>query len=115
MLDIIKSSNEISSLFNKGRRLGTPNLTLIVLRNEKLHDLHGRVAFIAGKRLGNAVWRNRAKRRMRGLCKDLGGPFSGYDVLFIARKNTGDVSYSKMLADTKRVLEKYFNENHGEC
>ena len=79
---------------------------VIALRNEKQHDLRGRVAFIAGKKLGNAVWRNRAKRRMRALCKDLNGPFPGYDVLFLARRSISESDYSTMLSNLEKALIK---------
>ena len=79
---------------------------VIALRNEKQHDLRGRVAFIAGKKLGNAVWRNAAKRRMRALCRDLNGPFPGYDVIFLARSTVVDSCYADMLANLGRSLTK---------
>ena len=81
-------------------------MSLIVLKHEDEHDREGRVAFIAGKKLGNAVWRNRAKRRMRSLCRDNGGPFDGYDVVFIARKNVNEASYRKMSNDLGEALKK---------
>ena len=62
-METIKSSADISNLFSAGKRLKTPYLTLIVGsrgRTEnnvgmKQHDREGRVAFIAGKKNGNAV------------------------------------------------------------
>ena len=81
-METIKSSQEISDLFSRGRRLNTPYLTFIGVP-QKQHGLHGRVAFIAGTKLGNAVWRNTAKRRMRALCRELEGPWQSYDVIFI--------------------------------
>ena len=79
---------------------------VIIKRNEKQHDLRGRVAFIAGKKLGNAVWRNRAKRRMRALCRDLNGPFQGYDVIFLARSNVSEADYETMLSNLRKALVK---------
>lgn len=102
-MEIIKSSIEISSLFKDGRRLHTPYLTFIVLK--KQHDHIGRAAFLAGKKLGNAVWRNAAKRRLRSICFELEGPWQNYDVIFLAKSNIVRVSYSKVLdvcSDTLR-------------
>lgn len=101
-MDTIKSSADISHLFSTGRRLKTPYLTLIIGEEGELprasrHDLQGRVAFIAGKKLGNAVWRNSSKRRMREVCRALGGPWPGYDVIFLAKSSLTDASYSKVL------------------
>lgn len=97
MLETIKSSTEVSDLFSQGRRLHTPFLTFIVLNHNEQHGLKGRVAFVAGKKLGNAVWRNRAKRRMRAVCRELGGPWDNTDVIFLAKRQTTQAKYSKVL------------------
>ena len=111
-MDTVKSSSEISNLFTSGRRLKTPYLTLIVGKREnedevgvRQHGHYGRVAFIAGKKLGNAVWRNRAKRRMRAVCHDLGGPWRGYDVIFLAKSSVADAEYSKVLKACARAID----------
>lgn len=70
------------------------------------HDLPGRVAFIAGKKLGNAVWRNSAKRRMRALCRDLGGPWPGFDVVFLAKSSLTSATYSKVLNACDKTLQR---------
>lgn len=110
VLDTIKSSAEISALFQNGSRLHTPYLTLIVgkhseNKNLEQHGHNGRVAFIAGKKLGNAVWRNKAKRRMRALCHDLGGVFPGFDVIFLAKSSLTQVNYSKVLQACEKALD----------
>ena len=93
-------------MFEHGQRIGTHDFSLIVARKREQHDLDGRVAFIAGKKLGNAVWRNRAKRRMRSICFALGGPFPGYDVVFIARRTVNDSEFDSMLDNARRALSK---------
>lgn len=106
MLETIKSSIEISYLFNHGTRLNSSSITLLMSEDTAQHDHPGRVAFVAGKKNGNAVWRNKAKRRMRALCQDLGGPWKGYDVIFIAKKQTTQASYSKVLEACNIVLSR---------
>lgn len=107
MLETIKSSTEVSYLFTHGKRLNTPFVTLIVLPKDQQHGQIGRVAFVAGKKLGNAVWRNKAKRRMRALCRDLGGPWEGFDVIFLARRQTTQVTYSKVLNACEKTLTDF--------
>ena len=77
-----------------------------MLCNKGQHDHYGRVAFIAGKKLGNAVWRNRAKRRMREACRQAGGPFPGYDVAFVARKRIDDADFSEVVDSVNKGLTK---------
>ena len=104
-METIKSKADISDLFSSGKRLRTPYLTLIVLP-AKQHGLHGRVAFIAGKKQGNAVWRNAAKRRMREVCRAAGGPWEGYDVIFLAKSGIMKASYSKVLSACAEAAKK---------
>lgn len=111
-MNTIKSSSEISSLVSSGYRVHTSYLTFILgadqieIEENERHDLRGRAAFIAGKKLGNAVWRNRAKRRMRSLCRDLDGLWGKRDVIFLAKSRLTEVSYSKVLKACQNALKR---------
>lgn len=102
----IKAGTEISSLFAHGKRFSTPFFTIIVLKQQSQHDLDGRVAFIAGKKSGNAVWRNGAKRRMRALVRDFEGPWGGLDVAFVAKSSILNAPYSKVSNACAKALNK---------
>lgn len=104
-METIKSHEDISDLFSSGKRFHTPYLTFIVLP-VKQHDPCGRAAFIAGKKLGNAVWRNSAKRRMRAIRGELDGAWMNYDVIFLAKSSIYKASYSKVLKACDEALMK---------
>lgn len=109
-MDTIKSSAEISEIFSQGKRVNTPYLTIIYRSrncgNHEQHDLEGRVAFIAGKKLGNAVWRASAKRRMREICRACAGPWHNFDVIFLAKSAVTVAPYSKVLNACAKAIER---------
>lgn len=65
-----------------------------------------RVGFTATKKIGNAVARNHAKRRLRAAASQLIGTFgrAGVDYVFIARKDTGDIAWQRLLDDMESAL-----------
>ena len=79
---------------------------MLIVGTHQQHDHSGRVAFIAGKKLGNAVWRNAAKRRMRAVCHELGGPWDGYDVVFVARNAILSQKYSKVARQCDKAIQQ---------
>ena len=67
-----------------------------------------RVGYTASKRVGNAVARNRAKRRLRAAAAAVlatkGKP--GTDYVLIARGDTGARPYAELLADIEGALRQ---------
>lgn len=67
---------------------------------------HVGAGFTATKKIGNAVTRNRAKRRLREAARALlplhGQP--GWDYVFIARMDTADIAWPRLLDDMESAL-----------
>ena len=67
-----------------------------------------RVGYTASRRVGNAVARNRAKRRLRAAAAAVlparGG--AGMDYVLIARAETGARPYAELLADLQGALSQ---------
>ena len=108
-METIRSSTDISHVFAHGKRLSSSCITLLVCERTKEHDPSGRVAFIAGKKNGGAVWRNKAKRRMRAIALEMGAPWADIDVVFIAKPATTAQKYSKVLHQAENLLHTYFD------
>lgn len=102
--NIIKSSQQISDVLSKGKKIQSPLLTLFICKATD-RDPQGRVAFIAGKKLGNAVWRNRAKRVLRAAFREAGVSIAGQDVIFMAKKSTPEAGSTAVSIEIARLLK----------
>jgi ribonuclease P protein component len=102
----IKSSSEIDDIFRTARRLRTERGHLLVRPTEDYSSNRGRIAFVAGRRVGNAVTRNRAKRVLRESSRRLGGPWPGWDVVVVATEMTATSSAQDLDAALGRALVK---------
>jgi ribonuclease P protein component len=87
-LDTIKSSREIDSIFRESTKAAHPLLMVLVTPTPARHGARGRVAVIAGRRLGSAVLRNRCRRVLRESIRRCRGPWPGWDVAVVARAQT---------------------------
>jgi len=75
-------------------------------RDRRDGDPRIRIGFTATKRIGGAVERNRAKRRLREAAR-LIAPIharAGCDYVFIARGGTGSRAWDRLLDDMKSAL-----------
>ena len=105
-MDTIKSSDQISEVFNLGVRFSGGEIRIVVKQTDDQRDPRGRVAFIAGKKLGNAVVRNRSKRVLREAARACGLPAAGYDVLLMATPRTRTASCGELRSSLDRLLKK---------
>lgn len=105
-MSTIRSSREIDHVFGAGHRAAHPLVIALVAPTPPGRDPHGRVAFIAGKKTGNAVTRNRSRRVLRAAAASAAAPWAGYDVLLIARAQTPKASSDEVKKAIEQVLAK---------
>lgn len=86
----ITAHSDIDRLFAGKRRVQSPALLVLAAKTPETRDQRGRVLFVAGKRLGGAVRRNRSKRLLREMVRRAGGPWPGWDVALVARAATAE-------------------------
>ncbi len=97
----IKSKRDFEKVFSGGRRVNHRLVRMTVLDCDEGDP--GRVAFVAAKRLGNAVLRNRCKRVLREAARACGLPARGHDIILFATPATFE-SASQEVADGLRKL-----------
>ena len=88
----LAASARISTVHAQGRSLANDLLVLRVLPNGMAYS---RFCFIAGKRVGNAVVRNRTKRRLRELVRMM-PTAPGWDTILIARRGAGAADFNRL-------------------
>jgi ribonuclease P protein component len=102
----IKSSREIDTIFRTANRVAHPLLIALISQTPEGRGPQGRVAFIAGKKLGNAVMRNRSRRVLREAARRAAAPWAGHDVALIARPGTATSSHAELDRALASVLER---------
>lgn len=106
-MNVIKSSSLISDVFTTGKRFNGKNLSVIIKDYDTAQrDQLGRVAFIAGKKLGNAVLRNRSKRVMREAARQAGLPLNGRDIVIIANRRTATADHDDVVSSLDGLLSR---------
>ncbi len=97
----------------KGRKAGSGTLFLQG-RRRRAHESGSadpssiRVGFTCSKRVGNAVARNRARRRLKAAAAEIAPAFAvtGCDYVLIGRPHTIDCPYDRLQADMRRAFQQ---------
>ena len=101
MLDktVLRKKSDFAGIYSTGKSVGERYVVLFSKSNELPYN---RTAFLASKKVGKSVERNRARRLMkesyRGIKENLA---EGYDIIFVARKTINDLK----CADVKQSVE----------
>ena len=110
MINKIKSRKDFIRIQRNGKKVVSS--CLIVQQLKSINDENPtRFGFTASKKVGGAVQRNKAKRRMRSLVYELKNIFEefGHDYVLIARKETVYKKYSKIKNDLLKAVKKLSN------
>jgi len=95
----LTSAKEFNRLYNSSKRYHTKYFVLFYLKDDQR-----RFSVVASKKIGNAVKRNFAKRRLRALFIKQSDSLDGSYVL-IAKKDILDVPYDKLEYLFKKALK----------
>lgn len=102
----LRKRAEFLRVAGKGRRAPAPGLVLQVLVRGDTDP--PRLGFTVTKKVGNAVVRNRTKRRLRAAARDLlaEAPATGIDMVLIGRSETRSRRFALLVDDLRRTMAK---------
>ena len=102
--NVLRKDADFDNVYKRGRSVGERYVVVFYIKNHR--DIN-RTCFLASKKVGNSVRRNRARRLMREsyrLMKDR-LPI-GYDIIIIARNTIAGRSFSEVDRSIRRAFER---------
>jgi len=101
-VEMLRSRSDFAAL-QQDARSRTDRILVVRYRRNDL-DRH-RFAISTGKRLGNAVIRNRTRRRIREALRRLEQrPGPSFDVLVVARPASAEATYQQISESLRRII-----------
>lgn len=102
-MERLKNPREFSVVYNQGKPHFGKYVVVSVLPIDRPVS---RVGFAVGKKVGNAVTRNKIKRRLRAIMQGQSGRIvAGFDVIIGAKQRSVTASFHDLEDDLCRVLK----------
>jgi ribonuclease P protein component len=102
--ETFKRRADFLRLAARGRKLARPGFVLQVVRSGG--DTPLRVGYTATKKIGNAVARNRARRRLKEAARLTlaATPLAGFELVLICRQETATLPFDTLCRNLKTAL-----------
>jgi len=98
----IKENRDFRRIYAKGKSLVSPYVVVYYIKNRKENV---RLGITAGKKIGTAVARNRAKRLIRAAFREcVPNICTGYDFIIVARTRILSVKSTAVEQSLKKLL-----------
>ncbi|MBO6036947.1 MAG: ribonuclease P protein component [Acetobacter sp.] len=102
MFQRLKKRKEFLFLVAHGRKVSTSGLVLQFFDRSDVAPV--RVGFTVTKKIGNAVVRNRVRRRLREVVRHADVLLDGCDLVLIGRSGTQQRSFDALVADFRKAV-----------
>ena len=101
---ILRDQRNFVSVYNRGNSKGSKYVVVLYKKNRLGMN---RVAFVASKKVGNSVKRNRARRLMKEAFRNVSDKLvSGYDIIFVARNGIDEVKMNDVQRSMYNALNR---------
>ena len=102
--EVLRNRNDFKRIYQKGRSIGDRYVVLFFMKNGLDYN---RTAFLASKKVGNSVQRNRARRLMRECWrKNRENLPAGYDFIIIARNTINGKSCPQVQISVDNAVKR---------
>ncbi|MEA1955340.1 MAG: ribonuclease P protein component [Campylobacterota bacterium] len=98
----MKQHKEFQYVYRKGKSQHSNSVVLFFLP----HSTIKKIGFTATKKIGNAVKRNRSKRRFRALFLKYSSTLKTGTYIFVAKQTTPDYPSDKLELEFKKVINR---------
>ena len=99
----LRKQSDFSRVYKQGKSKGCRFAVILYRRNGLKYT---RTAFVASKKVGNSVERNRSRRLMRAAYRSVETNVkSGYDIIFVARAAINGCREPEVERQLKKTLE----------
>ncbi|MEJ6951942.1 ribonuclease P protein component [Natronospora cellulosivora (SeqCode)] len=110
-MDSLKKNSEFRRVYTRGKSIATRNLVLYFFPNKTNSS---KLGLSISKKIGNAVTRNKLRRRIKEIVRLKKNIKNGYDFIFIARKPIVRLEYSDIEKDVNNLIKRAGLEIKGE-
>lgn len=104
--EAIKLNKEFKSLYYRGGCFVSKRIVIYLRKNKFNKDIN-RLGLTVSKKIGNAVMRNKVRRRLKEIYRlNEDRLLSGYDLVIVARSTAADASYFELDKDMTYLFRK---------
>jgi ribonuclease P protein component len=103
-METLKTNRDFERVFRKGKSAGHRDLVIL---GRKGRTKKTRVGFCISRKTGNAVTRNKLRRRLKEIFREVEGSLKPrWEIVIVAKETTTTLSYKALKRLTLKLLDR---------